>query len=46
MNLSKMIGCVECVEVEVARVSAPVALFMKDGCNNNLLLDCPWEHTV
>ena len=46
MNLFKMIGCMECVEVKVAEISALIALFVKNGCNNDLLLDCFWKHTV
>ena len=39
VNLFKMIDCVKCVKVEMIEISAFIALFMKNDCNNNLFLN-------
>ena len=37
---SRLIKCVKWVNIEIADVTAFVALFMKNECDNDLLLSC------
>ena len=46
VNSFKMIDYMKCVKVEMIKISASVILFMKNDCDNDLLLNCSWKHTV
>ena len=40
VNLFKMIDYVKCIKVKMTEVSASIALFVKNDCDNDFLLNC------
>ena len=40
VNSFKMINYMKCVKIKMIEISASVVLFMKNDCNNDLLLNC------
>ena len=39
-------SCAENVEVKVADVTSILSIFIAEGVENELILECPWEQVV